>query len=283
VVVDNGSDEANWTELDEGIDEAFPDSVRLAEGDANAARVNTGQLAVVRLDRNLGYSGGNNVGLRIALNSGTDWVFLLNNDCEVEADLVDGMVSSAARMKDVGAIGCQLLTFDDPPRVIYGGGKRLYGLGAHWLTRWRKTSGWWPVNFVPFACVALSSQALLQIGLLDERYFAYVEDTEFCHRLAKHGWTMRINLDVRVKHRVSASLGRRSPHYYYYVTRNTPLFIREQLTVALGLFSITCFIAQSLVLVMLLASSGRLAEARAVFVGWMDHLLRRTGRMPSEI
>lgn len=279
VVVDNGSKLAAWNELNDSVHSSFPDCVDITERESYDARIEGGRLAVVRLEQNLGYAGGNNVGMRIALNSEADWVILLNNDCEVPPDLVDGLTNGAPNMTKVGAVGCQLLTFDEPPRILYGGGKRLYAFGVHTLTKWRKPSGWWRVNFVPFACVAISSEALRKLGLLDERYFAYVEDCEYSYRLAEDGWAMAVNLDVRVKHRVSASLGRRSPRYYYYVARNTPLFILERLKTPLQLLSLTCFIAQCGALVGRLSISGRFEEAGAVFAGWKDYMFRRTGAM----
>jgi GT2 family glycosyltransferase len=280
VVVDNGSEKPAWAQLNDSVHAAFAYSVDVSGSQAYTAKIDAGQLALVRVEQNLGYAGGNNVGLRIALNSGAEWVILLNNDCEVPPDLIDGLTNGAPGMTRVGAVGCQLLTFDDPPQILYGGGKRLYAFGVHVLTKWRKPSGWWPVNFVPFACVALSTEALRKLGLLDERYFAYVEDCEYSYRLAEDGWAMAVNLDVRVKHRVSASLGRRSPRYYYYVARNTPLFILERLKTPAQLLSIACFIAQCAGLVAKLSVSGRFGEASAVFSGWKDYLLRRTGAMP---
>lgn len=279
VVVDNGSLQARWVEFNDAVHASFPECAGVTDEQAYAARIDRGRLALVRLEHNLGYAGGNNVGVRIALNSGAEWVILLNNDCEVPPDLIDGLTNGAPGMTRVGAIGCQLLTFDDPPRILYGGGKRMYAFGVHWLTKWRKPSGWWRVNFVPFACVALSGEALGKLGLLDERYFAYVEDCEYSHRLAEDGWTMAVNLEVRVKHRVSASLGRRSPRYYYYVARNTPLFILERLKTPWQSLSIACFFAQCVVLVATLSISGRFAEAQAVLLGWKDYALRRTGAM----
>jgi len=279
VVVDNGSEQALWTELNDSVHSSFPDCVDITESESHGARIERGRHAIVRLEQNLGYAGGNNVGMRIALNSGAEWVILLNNDCEVPPNLVDGLTNGAPEMTHVGAVGCQLLTFDEPPRILYGGGTRLYAFGVHTLTKWRKPSGWWAVNFVPFACVAISSEALRKLGLLDERYFAYVEDCEYSYRLAEDGWAMAVNLDVRVKHRVSASLGRRSPRYYYYVARNTPLFILERLRTPVQILSLTCFIGQCVALVGKLSISGRFAEARAVFAGWKDYMFRRTGAM----
>jgi GT2 family glycosyltransferase len=279
VVVDNGSVRDRWIELKDAVHTSFPDCVSVSDAQAYEARVDRGRLALVQVANNLGYAGGNNVGLRIALNSEADWVILLNNDCEVPPDLVEGLTTGAPGMTRLGAVGCQLLTFDDPPRILYGGGTRLYTFGVHWLTKWRKASGWWRVNFVPFACVALSSEALRKLGLLDERYFAYVEDCEYSHRLADDGWTMAVNLDVRVKHRVSASLGRRSPRYYYYVARNTPLFILERLRTPEQAISIACFFAQCVGLVARLLIAARFGEAQAVLAGWKDFLLRRTGAM----
>lgn len=280
VVVDNGSDQRHWEELNGAIQASFGPNLIITGTEAYTANIDRGQMVIVRLTNNLGYAGGNNVGLRLALNSRAEWVVLLNNDCEVPPNFLYGLIGTAAGMARVGAIGCQLLSLDEPPKSIYRGGRRLYGLGAHWLTKWRKSHGLWRVNFVPFACVALSTEALRRIGLLDERYFAYVEDCEYCYRLAADGWTMAINLDVLVRHRISASLGRRSAVYYYYVARNTPMFIGERLKTPWRVFSLACFIAQSLGLIAILASSGRVAESRAVLVGWKDYLLKRTGAMP---
>jgi GT2 family glycosyltransferase len=279
VLIDNGSTSDQWPGLEGGLRSLFAELRIVAEADAPTAVVERGQVAAVRLSENLGYAGGNNVGLRIALNSQADWIFLLNNDCQVPEDLVEGVIGCAARMRRPGAIGCQLLTFDDPPRILYGGGSRLYRAGVHWLTKWRKPGGFWPVNFVPFACVALSRDALNAVGLLDERYFAYVEDCDYCYRLGAAGWTMAVNLDVRVRHKVSASLGRRSGRYYYYVARNTPMFILDRLRRPWQLVSFTCFAAQCVALAGRLAFSGRFGEAAALVRGWKDYFLRRTGAM----
>src|ERR1700674_4414789 len=83
VVVDNGSIHERWVELDEAVHKSFPDCVSVTDAQANATTVERGRIGLVRLASNLGYAGGNNVGIRIALNSGAEWVILLNNDCEV--------------------------------------------------------------------------------------------------------------------------------------------------------------------------------------------------------
>ena len=279
VVVDNGSEEPRWQEFRAGLAADFPSATQLSERDAPAAVAAPGTLTIVRLGQNLGYAGGNNVGIRVALNSEADWVYLLNNDCVVPPNLVSDLLSAADGRSRLGAIGCRLMTFDDPPALLYGGGSRLYAFGAHWLTKWKKSEGWWPVNFVPFACVAISCQAIREVGLLDERYFAYVEDTDYSHRLRAAGWEMAVNLDVAVKHQVSASFGRRSPRYYYYVARNTPLFIGERLKGLVRPWSYACFLAQAGVLLLRLAITGRIGEAGALVRGWRDHFARVTGAM----
>src|SRR5690348_14702857 len=77
VLVDNGSKDDDLAQLDA----ATPDAAKVQANDAYDAKVEPGTVVVIRSAENLGYAGGNNVGLRIALNSDADWVFLLNNDC----------------------------------------------------------------------------------------------------------------------------------------------------------------------------------------------------------
>jgi GT2 family glycosyltransferase len=185
---------------------------------------------VIRNERNLGYAGGMNVGIRWALERGADAVLLLNNDVEVEPGAVAALASAAG---GAGAV-CPLIVFaDDPDTVWYAGASfdprrgyngRHRGLG-------QPTSAFTEVAETDRACGAamlIPRTALEEVGLLDEALFAYQEDTDWSLRARRAGLPIRVVPAARVRHKVSATTGGEgSPTALYYSVRNT-LAISEQ-------------------------------------------------------
>ena len=98
VVVDNGSTDGS----PEAVAEAFPD------------------VELIRAGVNLGFAGGNNVGIRRALDRGAEWVLLLNNDAGVEPGLADALAAAADARPDAGVLACKVL-FADSDRLWYAG------------------------------------------------------------------------------------------------------------------------------------------------------------------
>jgi GT2 family glycosyltransferase len=234
-------------------------------------------VEVIRNERNLGYAGGMNVGIRRALDRGADAVLLLNNDVEVEPGAVAALVSA---VEGAGAV-CPLIVFADAPeRVWYSGAsfdpRRGYN-GRH-LTR--IPDGAAETERICGAAVLIPREVLERVGSFDEELFAYHEDTDWSLRARAQGLPLLVEPRSRVRHKVSASTGGEgSDAALYYSTRNTlavserhaPLGrLRTRLRRGVVLLAFT---AQAL-------RSRRPARVRAVFQGWRDFRRGRFGPHP---
>lgn len=157
---------------------------------------------------NLGFTGGNNQGIRRALEKGADLVLILNNDVTVPPDFLDPLV---ARLKErAGLVGPKIL--DPSGRVWCAGGmlsfhhnlSRLRGYGHEDNGRYDRTEA---VDYLPACCLLISKEVFETIGLLDEDYFCYLEDVEYCFRAREAGFPVIFCPDSRVYHAYSHSTG----------------------------------------------------------------------------
>jgi GT2 family glycosyltransferase len=234
---------------------------------------------VIRNERNLGYAGGMNVGIRRALERGADAVLLLNNDVEVERGAIAALVPAT---REAGAV-CPLIVFaDDPDRVWYAGARfdprrgyngRHRGLG-------QPASTFTEVTETDRACGAamlIPRAALDAIGLLDERLFAYQEDTDWSLRAGEAGLAIRVVPAGRVRHRVSgATGGEGSPTALYYSVRNTlEVSERHAPLGTLGTWRRRAVVLLAYAAQALLAR--RPSRLRAVLGGWRDFRAGRLG------
>jgi hypothetical protein len=198
------------------------------DGTVAAAREAFPGVELIETGANLGFAGGNNVGIRRALELGVDSVLVLNNDIEVDPGFVQALVDEGARRPDAGAL-CSKILFADPPGLIWFAGAsfdpRAGYNGRQRGYREPDGEGFADVVETDRACGAamLVPRAVLeQVGLFDEGLFLYVEDTEWSLRARDAGHRLYVVPASRVVHRVSAgSGGEGSPSTLYYDTRNT--------------------------------------------------------------
>jgi len=202
VVVDNASTDGSV----EHIREAFP------------------ALKILQSGANLGFGGGCNVGIRLALDQGAEYVWLVNSDATVDRGALTALVEVADRDAHLGAVGSVLYEVDDPSRVqLWGGGRINLWLGrsTHCLAPGR-------IDFVSGASMLLRTAALREVGLFDaERFFMYWEDTDLAFRLRKAGWGLAVAAGSKVWHRQSASLGLGSPQLDAYAARSCFRFLQR--------------------------------------------------------
>ena len=202
VLVDNGSTDGSMQEFQR----ALP-SVELLQTGAN-----------------LGFGGGCNVGIRHALASGAEYIWLINSDAVVDPGALSAMVRLAQENSALGAVGSVLFDADAVDRVqLWGGGH--VGL---WLGRSvHSLSPGADLDFVSGASLLLRRSALGQVGLFDEaRFFMYWEDTDLGFRLRKAGWMLAVAADSKIWHKQSASLGLGNPLLDEYATRSCVRFLR---------------------------------------------------------
>jgi GT2 family glycosyltransferase len=257
ICVDNGSVDGS----DAAVERAFP------------------SVELIRNGANLGFAGGNNVGIRRALERGADWVALVNNDAVVEPGFAAALERAAAARPDAGLLACKVL-FEDGETVMYAGASfrawlgysgRRAGFGGP--DRFHETVD---VGRADGAAMAVSRAAAERVGLLDERLFAYVEDVDWSLRVRAAGLAVVFVPDAVVRHRGSASTGGgASTANLYYSTRNTILVAERARPLPPGLRALRRGVVVGTHLAQGVSHPQRLDAMRAVLEGRRD---ARSGR-----
>jgi GT2 family glycosyltransferase len=197
------------------------------DGSIAAVRERFPHVVIVENGANLGFSGGNNAGIRAALDRGAEWVVLLNNDATLEPGALDALGDAAQRHPEAGVLAGKLL-FDDG-RVQWAGQRvslvtgysgRPRGYGKPDGPEYAREE---PVDRAVGAFMAVSREAIDRAGLLDDDLFAYVEDVDWSVRIRDAGLACIFVPTARAVHALSASTGgaRVSTTPMYYGARNT--------------------------------------------------------------
>jgi len=188
-------------------------------------------VEILQTGANLGYAGGNNAGIRKALEDGAEYVLVLNNDTVAERSMLSALVAAMESDASVGIASPKILYYDDPERVWCAGASidwrtgATRRLGADQQDDPAQDRGPVDVDFVSGCAMLVRREAIESVGVLDEDYFLYYEETDWCVRLASRGWRMVYEPTARMYHKVSATLGLGSPITDYYMNRNVLRFL----------------------------------------------------------
>jgi GT2 family glycosyltransferase len=186
----------------------------------------------LRLPLNLGPSAGNNRGIAYALDHGADFVLLLNNDTIVAPDLVARLMEASARLPGFGLLG-PIINWMDEPQLVMTDGVRFNppgfpGFFARQPVVPRTTTppSVTEVDVVNACCMLVRAEVFRRIGLLDERFFMYHDETDFCLRTRAAGFRCGIVSEQLVWHKGS-STARQSGRSFqrYYDARNLGLVL----------------------------------------------------------
>jgi GT2 family glycosyltransferase len=189
-------------------------------------------IEIMQTGSNLGFAGGNNVGIRRALSVGVDYIWLLNNDTIVAPDALAEMVKSAENAPRVGMVGSKILFHDQPSKIWFAGGfwtvdggNLLHrGFGEEDVGQYDTPCG---ADFLTGCSLLVKTGLIGEIGQLRDDYFLYWEDADWSRRAVEGGWDLLYAPAARVWHKVSASAGNRSATQWYFYTRNACLFIER--------------------------------------------------------
>lgn len=209
ILVDNGSTDDSVSR----ICGAFP----------NVTLLETGE--------NLGYAGGNNVGIRYALEHGAEVICILNNDVKVAPDFLEPLVATLLSEQLVGVVTPLVATMDESEGV-WALGSAINNHNAS-VTRlhvgepvptWREQSPF-SVDVASGAAMLVKREVFEALGLMDEGFFLYYEETDWCLCIRDAGYQIMAVPASVVFHKVSAALGETSPVIDYYMLRNHLRFI----------------------------------------------------------
>lgn len=236
--------------------------------------------SLVRNPMNLGFTGGSNGGIAIALERGARAVMLLNNDARVEAGAFDALLGHLEKNPEAGLIS-PLILDESGDRIWAAGGVRARREVVCRLGMARRPVVEAPSE--PFSSYALIGCAIVvraevvdRVGNLDDDYFAYLEDVDYSVRAREAGWRLDVVPSARIRHRVSgASGGGYTPLRSYLLGRGTALFVRKRgaLDQRLG-FAIAAPLGLIAALIREVPR-GNGAAVLAKFRGYVDGLLAR--------
>lgn len=205
VVVDNGSADGSPA----AITATFPQVTQLLNG------------------ANLGFAAGMNVGLRYAMTHGADYVFLANNDTLLTPDLIDQLVAAAEARQ--AAMAAPAIYYTSAPERLWWLGGRL----RPWLLeirRYERAPAMEPfaVDFITGCGMLISRAALDAVGLFDERFFMYYEDSDLCLRVQRAGLPVLVEPRAAMYHSVAQSSGGSdSPNERYHMARSSVQYFRK--------------------------------------------------------
>jgi GT2 family glycosyltransferase len=187
-------------------------------------RVACPNVQIIEAAANLGFSAGCNIGIREALKRNAEFVWLLNNDTVAPRDTLTRLI--AAAQPDSGVVGTVLRYLHDPKLIqAWGGGNVIRWLG--YVTHFTAPTRFGRNTYLTFASVLIRQEVFVDIGLLDERYFMYFDDSDFCFRARSAGWQLAIAPDTAVLHKEGGSTnGERSSLMERIVTTSGLRFLR---------------------------------------------------------
>jgi GT2 family glycosyltransferase len=185
---------------------------------------------IIKLPKNYGYAGGNNVGALYAIHRGADFLFFMNDDIILFNRLMEDESLGAAQPLIInrdGSVNCGFRCgFSSIPKMSSDGRGIFFVSGATFLTR---------------------AKVFLGVGMFDSDFFLYHDDVDYSWRLWLSGYRIECVKDVRAYHWGSATLGAESPKFYYYVLRNAVWSIVKNSSIAMLIPRLTLLSLESLI------------------------------------
>jgi len=196
-----------------------------------AVRLAYPDVSVIQNSENLGFAEGNNVGIRHALNEGAGYVMLLNNDAIVECHAIATLMAAAMDHPDAGFFGPLICSLYDKRAILSAGGIFADGWKATHRGIGETDSGHYDslfeADYLSGCALLVSRKAIDTVGLLDDDYYLYHEDVDWCYRGRKLGFKVLFVPNAKVWHPDTRTRDEFSPSITYYIARNALLFARK--------------------------------------------------------
>lgn len=192
--------------------------------------LNIPNTRVLRSEENLGFTGGNNWGMRQAKG---DYVFIVNNDTEVTPDLLDELLAPFYNDPTIGVTSPKIRFYHHPNVIQYAGfneinvftgrasavGSKEEDKGQH------DTPGY---THGAHGCAMLVKREVIdKVGMFPEKFFIYYEEWDWSSRIKKAGYKIYYQASALIYHKESITMGKQSAIKVYYHTRNRILYMRR--------------------------------------------------------
>ena len=187
-------------------------------------------ITLLEAGENLGFAVGNNLGICWALEQGAEYVLLLNNDTVVAEDLLEAFVAAAQERPKAGALAAKICYYDRPRTLWYAGSKSpTPWMAPMHIGQEEEDQGQYeemaPVTGINGCAFFARTEAIREVGLLNERFFYKYEDVDWSLRFSKAGYETLYVPGAKVWHKVSQASGGLSPLWWYFDERSRLLWL----------------------------------------------------------
>ena len=193
----------------------------------DAIRTTYPGVIFIRSEHNLGFAGGNNLGIRAATG---DYLFFINNDAELKEDVITPLVAALQAHPEVGLLCPEIRYFDHPDTVQYLGFtpmNRVTGRNRCLTALENEKTGLVDTSFPHGAAMMVPRSVIDQVGEMPELFFLYYEEHDWAEMIRRAGYRLAVLPDVVVYHKESMSVSKINALKMYFMTRNRLLFMRR--------------------------------------------------------
>jgi len=185
---------------------------------------------VLRSEKNLGFTGGNNWGMRHA---DGDFIFIVNNDTEVTPDLLDKLIEPFSRDEHIGVTSPKIRFYHNKniiqyagftPINVFTGRNGAVGSLQNDQGQYDYSS---PTHAAHGCAMMVSREVINKVGMFPEKFFIYYEELDWSARMLKAGYKIWYAGDALIYHKESITMGKKSAIKVYYHTRNRILYMRR--------------------------------------------------------
>ncbi|PWS33753.1 glycosyltransferase family 2 protein [Pedobacter paludis] len=227
------------------------------------------ELVYIRSDKNLGFAGGNNLGIHAAKGK---YLLLLNNDTEITTNLIDVLVDEMEANPEIGLISPLILYYDEPNTIQYAGFSEMNyltcrneGIGNMQTNNGQYDQDSRETGYCHGAAMMCRKSDLENVGLMAEEFFLYYEELDWCEKFKKAEKKIWFTGKTKIYHKESMSVGKESKIKTYFMTRNRMLFIRRNT----GFLNTICFSLYFIFLVCTRDVLAYLSKGRKDLVKWV--------------
>lgn len=201
-----------------------------SETDASAITALFPDVVFIRSAVNLGFAGGNNLGISRATG---DYYFLVNNDTEFTPGLVQKLVEVLDQHANVGMVSPRINYFADRELIQYAGFTSInYFTGRNdTIGKYQRNNDYFngagPTAYAHGAAMMVKKEVTDKVGLMFENYFLYYEEMDWCERIKRANYEIWVRGDAVIYHKESVTVGKNSFMKTYFMNRNRLLFARR--------------------------------------------------------
>ncbi len=190
------------------------------------------QIILIETGVNLGFAGGNNVGITYAIEHGADYIWLLNNDTIVTPRALSELIIVAEGNSQIGMVGSKVMQYSNRELIdfVLGNVDLQVGKTKH-IGRGEKDTGQYDLasesDYITGCSLLVKKAVIAEIGLMAEEYFLYYEETDWCLQARKKGYKIYNAPLSKIYHKVHSSTQKIPGSFLYYITRNRLYFLEK--------------------------------------------------------